>query len=371
MFCTRTYRLLTVNSLAALITKNNCQHYNQSYFIRLLHKQTKNGISDFESFKRFFFYNNFCLKTHSRHSFYNEHLHYGRHAKLITLSGLLSFLHGKEEDKESELIMTIKRGILSIQREEYKVAEQILHVALRLAQEQQNEDGVTYVYDLLANVAFQVGEWEKAEKLFVNVMQRELGAGLAKDDMKIIHMSLKLAKIYESLKQDEKAENGFQFCMENLQRRIDKSTEDEDVLTLWAMTLDWYARFLQQKSRFNEALVFYKKAYDMCVKLNGEIHEQNVILLNDIGTITFLKGDKDDALDYMIKAIEIGKHLPNMEDFSSVYVNLGNIYLQKGMFEEAKKSCTEGFQNATRHKNEEGIKEANICLEEIKKLYKK
>lgn len=90
-----------------------------------------------------------------------------------------------------------------LQREEYETAEQILHVALRLAQEQQNADGVTYVYDLLANVAFELGQWEKAQKLFVIVMQREIANGIPNNDMKIIHMSLKLAKIYESLKDDE------------------------------------------------------------------------------------------------------------------------------------------------------------------------
>jgi tetratricopeptide repeat protein 19 len=64
-----------------------------------------------------------------------------------------------------------------------------------------------------------------------------------------------------------------------------------------------------------------------------QIHEQTVVLLNDLGTISFLMGEQDQAIDYLSKAIEIGRHLPNMEDFSSVYVNLGNIYLQKRMYQ--------------------------------------
>lgn len=52
---------------------------------------------------------------------------------------------------------------LLLQHDEFKGAEQMLHVALRLAQQTHNADGVTYVYDLLANVAFAQGELDKAE----------------------------------------------------------------------------------------------------------------------------------------------------------------------------------------------------------------
>lgn len=55
------------------------------------------------------------------------------------------------------------------QRDEFKTAEQMLHIALKLAQEQQNEDGITYIYDLMANLAFAQGEFNKAERLFVQV----------------------------------------------------------------------------------------------------------------------------------------------------------------------------------------------------------
>jgi tetratricopeptide repeat protein 19 len=73
----------------------------------------------------------------------------------------------------------------------------MLHITLKLAQEQQNYDGVTYIYDLLANLANEQGEYEKAEKLFVSVMQRLLSMGVSQTDNKMIHISLKLANIYK------------------------------------------------------------------------------------------------------------------------------------------------------------------------------
>lgn len=49
----------------------------------------------------------------------------------------------------------------------------------------------------MANLAFAQGQVDKAEKLFVNVMQRLVQNGVKEDDLKLIHMSLKLSKIYE------------------------------------------------------------------------------------------------------------------------------------------------------------------------------
>jgi tetratricopeptide repeat protein 19 len=85
----------------------------------------------------------------------------------------------------------------TFQKGEPEKAEQMLHIALKLAQEQQNYDGVTYIYDLLANLADEQGQYKKAEKLFVSVMQRLLSTGVSKTDNKIIHISLKLANIYK------------------------------------------------------------------------------------------------------------------------------------------------------------------------------
>lgn len=90
-----------------------------------------------------------------------------------------------DEEKESELIMTLKRAVLCTQREQYEKAEQMLHLALRLAQQQQNQQGVIYCYDLMANLAFDTFQLDKAEKLFVSVLQLLLGGGLDQNDLKV------------------------------------------------------------------------------------------------------------------------------------------------------------------------------------------
>lgn len=104
---------------------------------------------------------------------------------LLFSAGILSMFSKDEETAEDKLINTIKRSILCIQRDEHQKAEQMLHLALRMAQDMQNKDGITYVFDVMANLAMLQGEFEKAEKLFVTVMQRLLSEGYAQDDIKV------------------------------------------------------------------------------------------------------------------------------------------------------------------------------------------
>ncbi|XP_023711050.1 tetratricopeptide repeat protein 19 homolog, mitochondrial isoform X2 [Cryptotermes secundus] len=249
---------------------------------------------------------------------------------------------------------------------EFKKAEQMFHVALKLAQEQQNYVAVTHIYDLLANLAYEQGEHEKAEKLFVSVMQRLLSTGTPKTDNKLIHISLKLANIYRIQKDTRKAEEGFKFCASNLQNNIEEGKYDDDTLLLWAMTLDWYARFLVDVNRLPEAFENFKRAYDLCVQINGVNNEEIVILLNDLGTICFVQNDLDNAISYLTQAVTIGNKLPDMEDFGSVLINLGTMYAKKGMMEEAKQLYQDAWKNAKEHNNAQVLKEASSCLDELK-----
>ncbi|GLV38924.1 Tetratricopeptide repeat domain 19 [Carabus blaptoides fortunei] len=174
-----------------------------------------------------------------------------------------------DEDKESELIMTIKRAILCTQREEWTKAEQMLHLALRLAQEQQNEQGVLYVYDIMANLALERGETDKAEMLFVNVLQRLLSGGMKQEDIKVIHISLKLARICHMKDDIEKAEIGFQWCLDSLKKNH-LASNNQDAIALYGVVQDWYAQLLLDTGKVNEALKHLKDAHRICSQQVGE-----------------------------------------------------------------------------------------------------
>lgn len=57
-----------------------------------------------------------------------------------------------------------------------------------------------------------------------------------------------------------------------------------------------------------------------------------------------------------------------MIELGSVYVNLGNTFIAKGLYEEAKKSCSEGEYLAKVRNDNETIIEAKKCFEQLKSL---
>lgn len=72
----------------------------------------------------------------------------------------------------------------------------MFHLALRMAQLVQNELAQTYIYDLMGNLAYESNQLEKAEKLFVSVIQRLMQLEKAtEDDIRLLHISTKIAHI--------------------------------------------------------------------------------------------------------------------------------------------------------------------------------
>jgi len=135
-----------------------------------------------------------------------------------------------------------------------------------------------------------------------------------------------------------------------LEKKIKIDPENEDILGLYAITLDAFGRYLMNQGELRIARMCFWKAYKANVKLNGEVFKMNVILLNDLGTLYYVEGKLNKALRYITKAEQIGQHFPDMEILSMVYINLGNIYIRQGMLKEATKNCVEGMKNAKKHR---------------------
>ncbi|KAK7076850.1 Tetratricopeptide repeat protein 19, mitochondrial [Halocaridina rubra] len=273
----------------------------------------------------------------------------------------------EEKRQESELIMTIKRSILALQRGELNKAEQLLHISLKIAQESQNTQAETYIFDLMANLAYQREQYTKAEELFKEVLKRMFSDGMAEDDNAVVEISLKLASVYASIGDMEKAVQGFHFCIGTQEEKIKKYGEsnlDEDTLLLWAMSMDWYARFLLSLKKYELAKKHFLKAFEMSERVHGPGHPQTAVLLNDIGSVCSLQKNYTDAITYLERAIYVAREAQS-PDIASFYVNLGAVYLQQGMLAEAEKHCKEGLKLAKNYKNEEALEEAKSCLEEI------
>jgi len=58
-------------------------------------------------------------------------------------------------------------------------------------------DGITHVYDVLANGALKNKEYEKAKDLFNKLIKRLYDQGYMKNDLNILQLRLNISKIYE------------------------------------------------------------------------------------------------------------------------------------------------------------------------------
>ena len=149
--------------------------------------------------------------------------------------------------------------------------------------------------------------------------------GVDEKDNSIIDMCLKLAVIYGSFNEHEKANFGFKYCIHAQEEKM-KSNEEisDDTHALWAMSCDWYAQYLLNNARYREALMQFEQAFLISNQLFGETHPQTLVILNSLGTVCSRMGNDIEAVDYFNKAIAIGKDTAS-ENLSTFLVNLGKV----------------------------------------------
>lgn len=91
----------------------------------------------------------------------------------------------ESESPEDQLINLLKLTLFCINEGEYVKAEQMGHLALRMAQDLQHYDGITLSLDILANQADHLKQYKKAETLYTDVIQRLLSKGVPRDDNQV------------------------------------------------------------------------------------------------------------------------------------------------------------------------------------------
>lgn len=289
---------------------------------------------------------------------------------LLGASGFLSGLFNNEEpeEEESELIMTIKRGVLSVQREEFPKAEQMFHLALRMAQQVNNELAVSYIYDLLANLAYEIGDLTKAEKLFTSVIQRLMTLEqAAEDDIRLLHISTKIAHI-SYLKNDlDKALLGFEYVLGKIETRDFKN--DENLLELWGLVKNFLGQAYISLRRHTEAKEALLDALKVFQQFKDEASEDGMVLLNNLSCACTELKEYEIAEQYLQRAITIAKEMkPEFVDVAPYHVNLGMLYMKQKLIEKAQKSCKYAWQIAKKYENKEAIDGADHCLDQVKKV---
>ncbi|XP_072496146.1 tetratricopeptide repeat protein 19, mitochondrial isoform X2 [Notamacropus eugenii] len=270
----------------------------------------------------------------------------------------------EEEDEEVEsppsetelrIIEMLKRAKLSIMKKDPEEAERILHEALHLAHKADIKKAIIYTYDMMANLAFMRNQLEKAEKLFKATMSHLLIGGMKQEDNAIIEISLKLASIYATLKRQEFAFAGYEFCISTLERKITRekalteeimpAEEKANTHLLLGMCYDSYARYLLDISRLSDAQKMYEKALQISREIRGERHPQTVVLMNDLATTLDAQGRFDEAYTYVKRASELARQIEHPE-LHRVLSNMAGILMHKASFVEAKYVYEEALKEA-------------------------
>lgn len=268
---------------------------------------------------------------------------------------------------EDELINTIKHCVIFINRLDYVKAEQLLHVALRQAQQLHHELGITYIYDIMANLALEREQLDKAKRLFVSVTQRIMADGAREDDPRVVHISSKLARISHLQKEYTTAQLGFDWCLSQLKIITDSDPGNMEYMKLLALTEDWYGRLFIECQQYEQGIRLMVSALEKMKNVSDVEKEHIVFQLNDIGAVYDELDKPDESISYFKEAILLGKSI-KMDEMGATYVNLGRVYIKKKMIDEARKSCGYGWKLGVLAKDNNLKQEAAQCLKEIKNL---
>lgn len=283
--------------------------------------------------------------------------------------------------------LLVAKGVLAMCDQEYIKADELFHEALKLAQDENNDEQETLLLNLLASNSFESGDYESAEKLLIDLMKRMIADDIEPTDLAILELSLKLASIYSrNPKTHDKAMKGFKFVINTLlvnledllnndgELETDEVSEDrKDELALLGWSYDWFAKHLLAINDYENAIVLLKRALQISATVLGPVHGQTLILLNDIGTTMAMNDSPEEGRIFMKKAVE-GALESKCKELASFYVNLGLVNLRLRLLDEARRYCEYSSELALKdrehHNSDDVIKLSKSCLNQIENLEK-
>lgn len=270
--------------------------------------------------------------------------------------------------------------LCTLQRNDLKKAEKLLHLALKMAHDLQHYKAQKYIIDEMANNAFQMGDLPKAEKLFKETLKSFLADGMKQDDNAIIHISAKLSNLYGRFQEESKALEGFRFCLDHLEAKILSGSEDFDTLALYSLVLCWFGEFQYVRKAGQESLDLLKKSHEVSVNINGPHHDHSLTVLNSMAASYSLLNQLDEAVKCLQTVITLAQENLLTDDLPYYYVNLTNIYLTqlnnpkadlRAILHLAMESSREALRLAKKAGDVEAVQLAEKCMATVKEYLSK
>lgn len=182
------------------------------------------------------------------------------------------------------------------------------------------------------------GRYREAEKCFLEA-QRVYLAAYGHQHVKIAHVGYELSQAYRAL-------GRFRECDEILQDTIQlyRSTRGERSQQV-AQCLDMMGKSLIQQNKLAEAHAKQKEALGIYKEVLGPEHVVVACLMDEMGICYRRQGRLDKACSIMTKALRIHRMTSGNNAHLAVSLeNLGNVYSQQGMFEQARAHHEESLE---------------------------
>lgn len=121
-----------------------------------------------------------------------------------------------------------------------------------------------------------------------------------------------------------------------------------------------------ETNNFESARNYLNNSYEIYLKFHDKITEESILMLNNLGVVCTNLNDLSSAEDYLNKALEYAKEIPNLIEIGVIQANLGIVYLKKGLINKAKDICGLAWRLGKQHENETVLQQANYCIEQLK-----
>ncbi|KAI1727383.1 tetratricopeptide repeat domain-containing protein [Ditylenchus destructor] len=232
---------------------------------------------------------------------------------IITIKEMLGF--GTMTLDDDPVKDKIKQAMLHRNYNRYTEAIDVLHDALKIAEERKHAESISRVYDEMANAYYEMGDFDNADKLFREVIQRLIRLhGKNEMSAEFIGISLKLADVYARKGDLESAEAGYKHCVSKQMAAMEEhfkryklshgadveykfsvdiyGPQYSDPIALFGMALEAYAYFLidyQGEDRLAEVEEYLDEVLKISYHIYGVNNPHSTTLLNNMGTKLLLK----------------------------------------------------------------------------------
>jgi tetratricopeptide (TPR) repeat protein/transcriptional regulator with XRE-family HTH domain len=249
----------------------------------------------------------------------------------------------ESQDKREELVqITCGFAPFLILRGFYQQASQHLEKAHKVAQQQQNNYGVTGTLLYLGQISQKQGNFAQAEQYF------QAGLELARSE----NESGRICELLTGLGSIKWRKGETEQAQQYLQEGLDLAHKIEDKEQIVGL-LRILGSVVANRGNNKQARDYYQEGLVLAQQINNR--EQIGVLLSNLGKIATDMGDIVKAEEYYKKGLTIAQQIGDREQTCVLLLNLGDLVKDNGDYTQAEEYLQEGLSLARQINHREWI----------------